>query len=104
MIYREYADYVQDILDAIDTINRIVHNKTYEEFENTETIYYTVERMFEVIGEASNRIPIIIQEEYPELSKYLEEMPVTIPNAKTSEINLKKLMKFIVDVFNRLPP
>lgn len=67
MIYQEYADYVQDILDAIGTINRTVENISYEEFEQTETIYYTVERMFEIIGEASNRISLTIQEDYSEI-------------------------------------
>lgn len=67
MIYKEYADYVQDILDAVDTINRTVENKSYQEFKEIETIYYTVERMLEIIGEASNRIPLRIQGEYPEI-------------------------------------
>ena len=67
MIYQEYADYVQDIINAIETINRTVNNKSFEEFEQTETVYYTVERMFEIIGEASNRIPLRIQEEYPQI-------------------------------------
>lgn len=67
MIYREYADFVQDILDAIAVINRSIADKSYEDFKNTETIYYTVERMIEIIGEAANRIPLRIQEEYPEI-------------------------------------
>lgn len=35
-----------------------------------------------------------IQEKFPELSKYLTEMPVTIPNIYTPEINSKSLNEY----------
>ncbi len=37
------------------------------------------------------RITLLIQAQFPELSKYIVEMPVTIPNTNTPEINLKTL-------------
>lgn len=67
MIFRDYADFVQDILDAVNVINRSIANKTFEEFKNTETIYFTVERMLEIIEEAANRIPAVIQGDYKEI-------------------------------------
>jgi len=39
-------------------------------------------------------ITITIQEKYPELSKYLEEMPVTIPYMKSPKINIKTLSSY----------
>jgi len=36
-------------------------------------------------------ITMTIQEKYPELSGYLDEMPVTIPNSQDAEINNKNL-------------
>ncbi|HEY6625706.1 MAG TPA: hypothetical protein VIZ21_02010 [Ignavibacteriaceae bacterium] len=39
-------------------------------------------------------ITITIQEKYPELSKYLEEMPVTIPDKKSPEIDRKNLKEY----------
>lgn len=39
-------------------------------------------------------ITMIIQEKYPELSKYLGEMPVTIPNKESPEINSKNLREY----------
>ena len=48
-----------------------------------------VELNFEVL-----KITLIIQEKYPELSKYLDEMPVTIPNSKKPEISLKTLRSY----------
>lgn len=35
-----------------------------------------------------------IQEQFPELSKYIVEMPVTIPNAGSPEINIKTLQEY----------
>lgn len=37
------------------------------------------------------KITMMITEQYPELSKYLEEMPVTIPDEKNPEITRKNL-------------
>lgn len=39
-------------------------------------------------------ITMIIQEKYPELSEYLGEMPVTIPDKKNPEINSKNLREY----------
>ena len=40
------------------------------------------------------KITMTIMNQYPELSKYLEEMPVTIPNEKNPEINLNNLKTY----------
>ena len=40
------------------------------------------------------KITMTIQEKYPELSKYLDEMPVTIPNENDPEINNMNLKAY----------
>ncbi|GAB2616418.1 hypothetical protein GCM10027035_11020 [Emticicia sediminis] len=35
-----------------------------------------------------------IEQQFPELSKYIAEMPVTIPNASSPEINIKTLQDY----------
>lgn len=40
-------------------------------------------------------ITLTIKDKYPELSKYLEEMPVTIPNIKDPEITRKNLKSYL---------
>jgi hypothetical protein len=40
------------------------------------------------------KITMLIQEKYPELSKYIAEMPVTIPNEATPEITIKILKEY----------
>jgi hypothetical protein len=36
-----------------------------------------------------------IQAEFPELSKYIAEMPITIPNVENPEINRKNLQDYL---------
>ena len=40
------------------------------------------------------KITMEIKDKYPELSKFLEELPVTIPNIAEPEINTKSLMNY----------
>ncbi len=40
------------------------------------------------------KITLRINDQYPELSKYLEEMPVTVPVDKRPEITLKNLSAY----------
>jgi hypothetical protein len=40
------------------------------------------------------KITITIKESFPELSKYIEEMPITIPKSSNPEINIKKLKDY----------
>lgn len=40
------------------------------------------------------KISMTINEKFPELSNFIEEMPVTIPNVVTPEINFKHLQNY----------
>lgn len=40
------------------------------------------------------KVTMTIKEQHPELSKYIEEMPVTIPDEKHPEITLKILQAY----------
>ena len=40
------------------------------------------------------KITLVIQDKFPELSKYITEMPVTIPYEKHPEINLTALQDY----------
>lgn len=43
-----------------------------------------------------------IQDEFPELSKYMAEMPVSIPNIENPEINTKNLQDYYNSLENLL--
>ena len=47
-------------------------------------------------------ITMLIKDKYPELSKYIEEMPVTIPIDSKPEITLKNLNSYLDSLGNIL--
>ncbi len=47
--------YLHDMLDAAKTVTEFVHEKTYEEFQQSKILQSAVERQIEIIGEAANR-------------------------------------------------
>lgn len=59
MLYmsREYKLYLNDILDSTLKILRFTNKLTLEEFLNTEMALDAVVRNFQIIGEASQKIP-----------------------------------------------
>ena len=47
-------------------------------------------------------ITMLIKDKYPELSKYIEEMPVTIPIDSDPEITIKNLKSYLDSLGNIL--
>ncbi|MCW4025321.1 MAG: DUF86 domain-containing protein [Candidatus Bathyarchaeota archaeon] len=64
---RDFRDYLQDILVAIDDVETFVGNMRYEEFVKDRKTLNAVVRSIEIIGEASKNIPEQIKTQYPEL-------------------------------------
>lgn len=48
-----------------------------------------IEVNFEII-----RMNQFIEKKYPELSKFIQELPVTVPNKKNPVINIKHLLNY----------
>jgi len=62
---RDYRDYLQDILDAVNDIESFVDDMTYEEeFIKDRKTLNAVVRSIEIIGEASKNIPEIMKAKY----------------------------------------
>lgn len=64
---RDWSFRVKDILNSIDKIELYVENMTFTQFKNNELVIDAVIRNFEVIGEASNNIPLSIQKKHPNI-------------------------------------
>ncbi|MGE0086931.1 MAG: DUF86 domain-containing protein [Desulfococcaceae bacterium] len=64
---REYLDYVEDILDAMEKAEIIVRETSHEKFLQDFRINFAVVRALEIIGEATKRLSADIREQYPEI-------------------------------------
>jgi uncharacterized protein with HEPN domain len=57
----------EDILNAISKVEAYVFGTTIEEFRKNPMMIDAVIRNFEIIGEAANKIPDILKNEYPDV-------------------------------------
>ncbi|KUG03445.1 hypothetical protein ASZ90_019147 [hydrocarbon metagenome] len=67
---RDHRLYLEDMLEAINKIQRYTVNLTFDEFTLNEMAIDAVVRNFEIIGEAAGRISSNIQLLYPEIPWY----------------------------------
>ena len=64
---REFLDFVEDILDAMEKAELLIEGVSYEQFEAEFRINFAVVRALEIIGEASKRLPDSLREKYTEV-------------------------------------
>ncbi len=64
---RSELDYLDDILDAIDKIKQFTQGMSDEQFCRDAKTAYAVIHAFEIIGEATKRLPSSIKEAHPGL-------------------------------------
>jgi uncharacterized protein with HEPN domain len=64
---REYSEYLEDILDALEKGIAFTEKMTYHEFSKDEKTQYAVIRAIEIVGEASKKIPAEIKNRSPEI-------------------------------------
>lgn len=67
MFKKIYSDNIEDMLQACNDIETIVKDINFIDFQNDMLKYRASERLFEILGEAANRIPKEIQENYPNI-------------------------------------
>ena len=53
MFERSYIDYLKDIMDELERIEKFVDDLSFEEFVRDTKTVYAVIRCFEVMGEAA---------------------------------------------------
>ena len=54
---RDYRLYIDDIIEAVEKIEKYVEGRTFDEFAHDSMIIDAVIRNFEIIGEATKHIP-----------------------------------------------
>jgi uncharacterized protein with HEPN domain len=63
-INREFIDYIEDIFDAVVKIEMFIENQSYDDFATDDKTQFAVIRAFEIIGEASKKVPDHIRQEF----------------------------------------
>ncbi len=64
---RTYRLFIEDILEAIEKIERYLEGLAYEAFVKNEMVVDAVIRNLEIIGEASRNIPEEVRDIYPDI-------------------------------------
>jgi uncharacterized protein with HEPN domain len=62
-----HKQYVEDILEAMDKIDRYTKGLPYEKFAQNSILVDEVIGNLEIIGEASENIPEEVREKYPDI-------------------------------------
>jgi uncharacterized protein with HEPN domain len=60
-----YIDYLRDILEHAEKVQRFVAGMTVDDFLQDEKTVFAVIRALEVVGEATKKIPTEVREKYP---------------------------------------
>jgi len=63
---RNHRLYLKDILDALESIEKFVHDMGFEEFKRDDKTVSAVIRKFEIVGEATKQIPEEIKKKSPQ--------------------------------------
>jgi uncharacterized protein with HEPN domain len=64
---REFLDFIEDILDAMNKAESLLEGVSYSQFENDFRINFAVVRALEIIGEAAKRLPDELRLRYPDI-------------------------------------
>ena len=62
---RDYQFYLNDIIQAINSIEKFVEMIDFESFQQDDKTSSAVVRKFEIIGEATKNIPPDMRKSYP---------------------------------------
>ncbi len=65
---RRQPDFLfEDIVEAIEKIQRYTHGLTFQQFVRDQKTIDAVARNFSVIGEAANQLPQNVNKKYPHI-------------------------------------
>jgi len=65
MTKRNVGDYLQDILETIESCESFIEGMNFDQFASDEKTIFAVNHALEIIGEETKHIPEEIRNEYP---------------------------------------
>jgi uncharacterized protein with HEPN domain len=65
MIELDVGDYLQDILETIESCERFIKGMNFDQFISDEKTIFAVNHALEIIGEATKYIPEEMRKKYP---------------------------------------
>src|ERR1035437_5136146 len=80
-----------DLNKKIEKIEKVIQPALYEQSFDKASVNEEAEKD---LNSKILQITMKIKDQYPELSKYIEEMPVTIPDRKNPDITPKNLKTY----------
>lgn len=66
-IRRDYILYLEDMFQSMQRIEEYLGDLDFKKFKMTYIVVDAVIRNFEIIGETAKKIPVDVQEKYPEI-------------------------------------
>ena len=64
---RDISLYLQDIIEAMQAIEKFVEGMNFDEFVSDDKTASAVIRKFEIVGEAAKRVPEEVRVRYPQI-------------------------------------
>ena len=61
---RDFLDYLDGILDAVEKIERFTAGMNFNQFAHDEKTVFAVVRALEIVGEATKNIPLSVRRRY----------------------------------------
>ncbi len=97
MADRDFSDYLDDILNEIDFLEKYVPGSSVDDLENDDLKYRSILKSLEIIGESSKKIPYPLKRKY---SKIPWNRLSDIRNELTHEyfsVDFKRIVDMITD-------
>jgi uncharacterized protein with HEPN domain len=101
---KEFLDYIEDIIKAMDDATSFVKGMNYDGFVTDRKTVFAAIRALEIIGEATKNIPFEIRSQYPSIPwKEMAGMRDKVIH-EYSGVDIKRVWQTIVSDVPELKP
>lgn len=84
----------QEISKKVDEIHKEIQPALYEHNPDAQKVFEEYEKTQQEFNDKILQVTTKIKDEHPELTKYLEEMTITIPDERYQEVTIRNLKEY----------